>query len=206
MRLRVSLPAWRVPNVHCMVAREYRIGRLIRLWSDQLSRAAGPAVPDRFRFVCSWPTTHRLSLGVSSTLGWPMPARVLDLFTEFRCLTNGLAVPCGNGLLGALAYYGLGAIDAAEKSDMRDLAIRGGPFTPAERDALLDYCRVRRRFAVSATAGHAAGDRPAARPATWSLHGRSGVDGAHWHTDRRRDPRRAAGELGTYQGTSDAGD
>ena len=28
-----------------------------------------------------------------------MPARILDLFVEFRCLTNGEEVPAGNSLL-----------------------------------------------------------------------------------------------------------
>jgi hypothetical protein len=70
-----------------------------------------------------------------------MPAKVLDLFVEFRNLTNGLPVPCGNGLLGALAYYGLDAIDVLEKTEMRDLAIRGGQYTESEKVALLDYCQ-----------------------------------------------------------------
>jgi hypothetical protein len=53
-----------------------------------------------------------------------MPARVLDLFCEFRNLTNGSETISGNSLLGALAYFGLSAIDAAEKRDMRELALR----------------------------------------------------------------------------------
>jgi hypothetical protein len=79
-------------------------------------------------------------LGCFLELGWDMPARILDLFTEFRVMTNGRSVPCGNGLLGAMAYHGLASIDAAEKTDMRDLAIRGGPFTDRERESLLAYC------------------------------------------------------------------
>src|SRR5262249_51409183 len=80
-------------------------------------------------------------LGCHLALNWPMPARILDLFAEFKCLTCGLPVPCGSGLLGAMAYYGLNALDAAEKDDMRQLAIRGGNYTAAEQQALLDYCQ-----------------------------------------------------------------
>ncbi len=69
-----------------------------------------------------------------------MPARILDLFAEFRCLTSGLTVPCGKGLLGAMAYFGLDGIESGEKKAMRELAIRGGPYTDAEKAALLDYC------------------------------------------------------------------
>jgi DNA polymerase-1 len=65
---------------------------------------------------------------------------VPDLFFEFRALTNGLLTPSGWGLLGALFYHGLPAMAGGEKEAMRDLAIRGGPFTDAERAALLDYC------------------------------------------------------------------
>jgi hypothetical protein len=65
---------------------------------------------------------------------------VLDLFTEFRCLTNGSPTPCGVGLLGALAYFGIDGIDVAEKDEMRALALRGGPWTTHECQELLAYC------------------------------------------------------------------
>ena len=65
---------------------------------------------------------------------------MLDLFIEFRNLTNGLTVQCGNGLVGALAWFGLNSISVTEKKAMRDLAQRDGPLTPEEEKALLDYC------------------------------------------------------------------
>ena len=79
-------------------------------------------------------------LGCYRVLGWPMPQRILDLFTEFRARTNGLDTPAGNGLLGALAYFGLDGIGAVEKDDMRALVLRGPPWTEDERAAILDYC------------------------------------------------------------------
>src|SRR5262249_24315745 len=80
-------------------------------------------------------------LGCHLALGWPTPARILDAYAEFRCLTSGGAVPCGSGLLGALAYFGLDGIATAEKEGMRQLAMRGGPYDAGEREALLDYCQ-----------------------------------------------------------------
>jgi hypothetical protein len=80
-------------------------------------------------------------LGCCLALGWPMPARILDLYAEFRRLTSGRPVPCGRGLVGALACFGLDGLAAAEKEEMRRLAARGGPYTEAERHALLDYCQ-----------------------------------------------------------------
>jgi hypothetical protein len=46
----------------------------------------------------------------------------------------------GAGLLGALAHFGLDGIGAVEKDEMRDLVLRGGPWTDTERAAILDYC------------------------------------------------------------------
>ena len=51
----------------------------------------------------------------------PVYKRILDLFTEFRNHTNGLTVPSGNSLIGALIYFGLPTIGTEEKTVMRDL-------------------------------------------------------------------------------------
>lgn len=48
-------------------------------------------------------------------LNWPQPRAMLDLYTEFRCLTNGLQPLHGNGLVGALLHYGLPTIGGEEK-------------------------------------------------------------------------------------------
>ncbi len=123
----------------CVVARELRSGRELRLWQDQLSTMKAPPfrIDDRALFV-SYSAPAEFS--VFYALNWPAPARVLDLFVEFRALTNGLSTVSGAGLLGALVYHGLPAMDGAEKTAMRDLAMRGGPFTADERQGLLDYC------------------------------------------------------------------
>jgi hypothetical protein len=56
-------------------------------------------------------------LGCHKALGWPMPINILDLFTEFRELTNGI-YGGKRGLLNALVYYGLDSIGVEEKEDM----------------------------------------------------------------------------------------
>lgn len=134
-----SAPAGHRPAPICLVATELRTGRHLRLWEDQLARMAAPPfrTDARALFVAY---AAAAEFGCFHVLGWKPPARVLDLFFEFRQATNGLPVPSGNGLLGALIYHGLPAMDGAEKESMRALAIRGGPFTDIERSALLDYC------------------------------------------------------------------
>jgi len=123
----------------CLVAKEARSGSELRLWEDELAAAAAPPfrIDERSLFVTF---SAQAELGVFQVLGWPAPARTLDLFVEFRAMTNGLKTPSGAGLIGALVYHELPAMEGAEKTAMRNLAIRGGPFTAEERQALLDYC------------------------------------------------------------------
>jgi hypothetical protein len=80
-------------------------------------------------------------MGCHLALNWPMPRLILDLYVEFKRLTNGHTVPCGRGLLGACQYFDVPIGDAIEKTAMRELAIRGGPYSAEERAALLAYCQ-----------------------------------------------------------------
>ena len=127
------------PRPICLVAHELRSGKIVRLWQDDLQRLSTPpySVGRDSLFVAYYASAE---MGCHLALGWPMPIYVLDLFAEFRTLTNGLRTISGNSLLGALAYFGIEAMDAAEKDDMRTLALRGGPWSAEERAALLDYC------------------------------------------------------------------
>jgi DNA polymerase-1 len=69
-----------------------------------------------------------------------MPERILDLFTEFRALSNGLPTVAGSSLLGALTHFGLDNIGATEKEDMRELVLGGGPWSEQAQADILDYC------------------------------------------------------------------
>ena len=134
-----SAPAGHRPRPICLAATELRSGRQLRLWEDQLARLrAAPFRTDRRSLFVAYAAAAEFS--VFHALGWPAPDRTLDLFFEFRAMTNGLLTPSGSGLLGATVYHGLPAMEAVEKDSMRQLAIRGGPFTDAEREALLAYC------------------------------------------------------------------
>ncbi len=139
MDFEFTAPPGERPLPLCCVARELRTGELIRLWLAE----GAPALPPYGTGPDSLLIAYYASAewGCHLALGWPLPARVLDLYAEFRCLTSGLTVPCGSGLLGALAYFGLDGLAAVDKEGMRQLALRGGPYTPAEQEALLDYCQ-----------------------------------------------------------------
>jgi DNA polymerase-1 len=132
----VALPGER-PDPVCLVAKELRTGQEIRLWRDQFGPAPPYPTNAENLFVAYYASAE---LGCHRALNWPMPARILDLYTEFRDRTNGLETPSGAGLLGALVYFGLDNIGAQEKREMRDLVMRGGPWSSDERAAILDYC------------------------------------------------------------------
>jgi DNA polymerase I len=134
-----SAPPGDLPKVRCLVAMEYRSKQKIRLWTNEIGGLAEPPynIDQNTLLVAYYASAE---LGCHLVLDWDLPIYVLDLFVEFRNITNGLPLPSGAGLIGALAYFGLDSIDSAEKDSMRHLALRGGDYTDYEKTALLDYC------------------------------------------------------------------
>ncbi len=88
---------------------------------------------------CSWPTTPLLRC--PAIWRWTGHCqRTCSTCSRSFAIDQWPATQCGSGLLGALAHFGLPGLDAIEKDSMRQLAIRGGPWTQDERGELLDYC------------------------------------------------------------------
>jgi hypothetical protein len=121
----------------CLVAWELRSGRKIRLWCDEFDNKP-PYPTDRDVLVIAYYASAEM--GCHLVLNWPVPVRILDLFAEFRNHTNGLPLAAGNGLVGAMTHFRLDSLGAEEKDAMRGLILRGGPWTEAEKKAILDYC------------------------------------------------------------------
>ena len=126
------------PTPLCLVAREFRSNELVRVWLNNPPDSAPFSTGPESLFVAYFSSAE---FSCMLAMDWDLPSRVLDLYCEFRNATNGQPTVRGNGLLGALAAYGLDSIEAAEKDDMRALAMRGGAYTADERVALLDYCQ-----------------------------------------------------------------
>ena len=125
------------PDVVCLVARELKSGRVIRLWRDQLGPVPPYATGPDTLLVAYYASAE---LGCHRALGWPTPARVLDLFTEFRTRRNGLTTVAGSSLLGALTHFGLDNIGATEKEGMRELILTGGPWSAQQQADIIAYC------------------------------------------------------------------
>lgn len=131
------------PAPVALVAYTLRAGTHYRLFFDDPSRSYRNPLPSgpnvlyvAFSAQAEWKTFR--------VLGWPPPDHVLDLFAEFRAVTNGRTMwdgtPMRASLIAALNHYGLDAMAVIEKQSMIDLIKRGHPFTQGEQSAILDYC------------------------------------------------------------------
>ena len=127
-------------EVICMVALDITSKQYVRYWADELHTMEAPPflIGDNTVLVAYFASAE---LSCFEALGWKAPEQVLDLYAEFRNLTNGVVLLDGRSLLGALKYFGINGINSVLKDDMRLLALRGGPYEDTEKTALLDYCQ-----------------------------------------------------------------
>jgi DNA polymerase I len=129
-----ALPGER-PGPICCVAYELISKRQFRIFQPFPTTPPWATGPDVL-FISYFASAE---LGCYLALGWPMPQHVLDLYVEFRWLTNGLSPP-GAKLINVMTYFGLDALDATEKEEMQK-ALGGdtwqGKYTPEE---ILNYC------------------------------------------------------------------
>jgi hypothetical protein len=146
----VSRPGER-PVPVCLVCREFRTKLEIRLWQDELGNLPPYPLGPESLFVAYLASAE---IGFHQALGWPKPVRILDLYVEYRNRYNCLPTIVEqklykkdekkirrNSLLGALIQFGLDTIGVSEKQEMVDLILTGGPWTPDEKLAILDYCK-----------------------------------------------------------------
>lgn len=125
------------PVVVCLVAHDLVSGEWVRVWQGGFSSPPFSLGPESL-FV-GYAAAAEWSCFIA--LGWPMPARCLDLFAEFRRISNGASeerrMP---SLLAVAAHLGITTTDADHKGAMRELILSGGPWSDAERRDILDYC------------------------------------------------------------------
>jgi DNA polymerase I len=127
-----------VPVPICLVGRELKTGRKIELWQNEMGVKPPYSTAKDVLFVAYRAAAE---VGCHLALGWPVPERILDLCDEFKNLTNGREVAATKkDLLGAMITYHLDQNSAGVKDAMRDLVLRGGPFSWEERKSILEYC------------------------------------------------------------------
>ena len=127
-------------EVICMVALNSSTNEYTKLWADELTSSKNHPFGDNDKtiFVAYYASAE---MACFKALGWGWPHNILDLFAEFKNMTNGHVVPMGYSLLGAMKSFGLPAIESEHKEDMRSLALRGRPYSYDEKTALMDYCQ-----------------------------------------------------------------
>jgi DNA polymerase I len=126
-----------LPRPVCMSWRDLLTGRGGNVWLQGETVAAPPfsVGPDTL-FVAYNATAE---IGCFRILGWPEPARVLDLYPEFANLING--VHAGRkGLVHAMEYFGLDSLSAVEKKAIVERILTGPPYSEQERREIAEYC------------------------------------------------------------------
>jgi DNA polymerase family A len=130
--------------------REFRTKHTTQFWWDQLGPNPPHPVGPEVLYVSFFASAEN---GFYLACNWSPPARQIDLYAEYRnrfnCLPTiveqkiypkGEKRPGKNSLIGALIQFGLPHISLSQKDEMTDLVNTGGPWTPAEKQAILDYC------------------------------------------------------------------
>jgi hypothetical protein len=122
----------------CLVAHEFHRNLTHRVWlcGEQLDSPPFPAGRDTV-FTAYFASAE---FGCFRALNWAFPCNTIDLYVEFRCRTNGIPLPHGRGLLGAMQYFGLPSMKTAEKDTLRKRIEAGPPFTADEKQAVISYC------------------------------------------------------------------
>jgi hypothetical protein len=128
------------PRVVCLVVRDFKTRVVKRYWRNELfNMTAAPFDIGGETLVVAYFASAEIQCFM--TLGWPIPENLIDLFPEFRCMTNGQYLAHGKGLVGALRYFGRDSFAPAQKDEMRQLILSGGPWSEAQQTAILDYCQ-----------------------------------------------------------------
>src|SRR6516165_9511951 len=121
-----------------LVAIEMRSGRTIRLRQGEF----GPFPPYRLDrnalFICYMATAE---FGFHQAVKWGQPCVSIDIYTEFRHITNDARVKSSGptrrekgfySLPGCLRYFDEDELDTAHKKEMQDRITQGPPFSNAE--------------------------------------------------------------------------
>ena len=141
------------PRPICFVAKDVLSGKVIRQWLwEEVEEPPCLITTDEDSLYVSF--VGSAEINCHRQLGWPIPARLIDLHAEHRRLRYGVERERTElekqtlkknekySLLAAMHAWGLGvhAISAGFKEEMHQLCAEGGPFTDRESE-VLDYCQ-----------------------------------------------------------------
>jgi len=121
----------------CYAGKNLLTGETVSRWIDGTEKKPEYSTDDKtliIAFVAS------AEIGCHLSLGFDIPLYILDLYNEFRNLTNGLKLGVNNSLIGASLCYGLSSSNSTHKEHMRNRILQGPPYSPQEKKDILSYC------------------------------------------------------------------
>lgn len=127
------------PRPICLVAKSLKTGAETKLWIVEGVQCPLPAGQE-YLYVAYFASAE---WNCFLSLGWDLPARIIDLYPEYRRMTNGAVgytTRSGYGLLAAADAFGVTTMDTNHKTDMRELIMSGGPWSPEQQNDILEYC------------------------------------------------------------------
>jgi DNA polymerase I len=126
------------PVPWCMVAREWKSGREVRMWRDELQACRqAPFDVGPNALLVSYNVTAEMDCFAS--LGWRFPCNTLDLYVEYLAHTNKSSESTRK-LIHALAYYGFPHMTIEDKKEWQQRAATQTCWSSEEQRGLLDYC------------------------------------------------------------------
>ncbi len=120
----------------CVAYTEILSGETKALWLEGTETACPYPTDEKTLFVAYFSSAE---WGCHLSLGWSLPEQVVDLFTEFRRITNGRP-GVSKSLLGACKFFGIDAISESEKGGMREKILTGGSYSETDKQEILKYC------------------------------------------------------------------
>lgn len=127
-----------IPRPICFCATELKSNKTIKMWLEGVDN---PKQPIDFKdSTLTYVAYYSIAeMSCHHALGWNIPENIIDLFCEWRVLTN-TSMKQPNSLIDACQHFGIPTIDAAYKTKMRDRVLMGAPFDDTEKQEILDYC------------------------------------------------------------------
>jgi hypothetical protein len=121
----------------CLCGIELRTGRECRLWLD--GYAGDPPFPLDESTLCV-AFVAGAEIATLRTRGWPMPARIFDLFQELRIVTNNGLPHTRFGLESGCAHHGIATIEHIAKKAWQTEAQTCTVWPIDKQRGLVDYC------------------------------------------------------------------
>jgi DNA polymerase I len=127
-----------LPVPICYCAYEINSGKAIKKWIEGgKDKKPEYSTTDNSLFIAFGASAE---MGCHIVLDYPIPLYIVDLYSEFKNITNGRYTAHGHNIIGACFMYGIKDTDAILKKTMRTRIIAGPPYNDDEKEKIMDYC------------------------------------------------------------------